>query len=59
MTRTPRARRSLHSVEGFLEKLQVARLAELFPGAVDPFFLERVLGWSIALVKDAEDTGEG
>jgi hypothetical protein len=30
---------SFHSIESFLENLNVARVAELFPGFLNPFFL--------------------
>ena len=57
-TRTPRARRSLHSVEGFLQQLQVSWLAELFARVVDPFLFERVFGGTIGLKENSEHSRE-
>lgn len=58
-TRTPRARRLLHSVECFLQQLQVGRVTELFACVVDPFPFECIFGGTIRLIEDAEDAGEG
>ena len=33
-------------------------LPKFFARGFDPFLLERILGWAIAFVKDAEDAGE-
>ncbi len=41
---------SLHAVECFLQKLQIGRVTVFLATALDPFFLERVLGGTIALV---------
>ncbi len=49
----------LHPIERLPQELQIARLAEFFSRAIDPFLFESVLGWPIALVEDAEDAGEG
>ena len=52
-------RPSFHSVERFLQYLDVGSVAGFFAAAFDPFFLQRVFGWAIGLVEDAEDAGEG
>jgi len=49
---------SFHSIERFLEKLQIRSVAGLFATALNPFFLERIFGRTIALIKHAEDAGE-
>src|SRR5882724_13675688 len=49
---------SFHPVEGFLEQVEVGRIAQLLSSSIDPFFFQRVLGWPIGFVKDAEDAGE-
>jgi hypothetical protein len=49
---------SLHPVECFLENLLIGGAAEFFARAIDPSFLERVLGGTISFIEDAEDAGE-
>jgi hypothetical protein len=55
---TTRDALSLHSVECFLEKLEVARVAGFLATALDPFLFERVFGRAVGLIKNAEDAGE-
>jgi hypothetical protein len=55
---TPRSALSLHSVEGFLEKFQIARVTGFLATALNPFFLESIFCRPVVLVKDAEDAGE-
>src|SRR5438552_3811934 len=52
------APRSLHAIKCLLQKLEVAGISHFLPRALDPFFLQRILGRTIALIKDAEDAGE-
>ncbi len=49
---------SFHSVECFLEKVQVRGIASLLAAALDPFLLESIFRRSVVLIKDAEDAGE-
>ncbi len=49
---------SLHSIECFLQNLEVAAIASLFSCRFDPFFLESIFRRPIRLVKHAEDAGE-
>ena len=55
---TTRDALSLHSVEGFLEKLKIAGISGLLATALDPFFFQRVFGRTVGLVEDPEDAGE-
>lgn len=50
---------SLHPIEGFLKELEIAGLAQLLAGGIDPLLFERVLSWTIVLVENTEDAGEG
>src|SRR5260370_12561935 len=49
---------SLHSVERFLQKLKVGRVASFFASGLNPLFLERVFGRTIGFVEHAEDSWE-
>ena len=48
-----------HSIESFLQDLQVGGLTEFLPSTINPFFLERVFGRAIVLVKNPEYAGKG
>ncbi len=49
---------SLHSVERFLQNLEIACFAGLFACGFDPLFLQRVFGRAIGFVEHAEDAWE-
>ena len=50
---------SLHPIERLLQQLQIARLREFLARLINPLLLQRILGWPIVLIEDAEDAGEG
>src|SRR5437879_3323549 len=49
---------SLHSVEGFLEDLEIAGVPSLLTSVLDPFLFQRVFGRAIGFVEHTEDAGE-
>src|SRR5882672_10798769 len=58
VARGPSAPLSLHFVEGFLENVEIAGVANLFARVLNPFFFQRVFGRTIGFVKHAEDAWE-
>jgi len=50
---------SFHSAERLLKELKVTRVAGFLTAAFDPFFFQRILGRTVALVEDGEDLSDG
>lgn len=47
-----------HPVKRLLQKFQVRGISGLFAAALNPLLFQRILRWSVILVKDAENAGE-
>ena len=48
-----------HSVECFLEELQIRSVANFLARIVDPFLFQRVFGRTVVLVEDGKDLSDG
>src|SRR6266436_3257028 len=49
---------SFYSVECFLENFEIAGVASLLSARLDPLLLQRILRWTVSLIKYAEDARE-